>query len=412
MNSMAQVANDEDWRSAVRAYRKNPNSWDRRILGARPGHDGCRCPAHILAEVGFPLVIAFQPKEMVANGRATGSRRTSPANQGAWHERSLSAASLRTLKFPPVNYIVPGYIAEGLTILAGRPKLGKSWLVLDLCLAVAGGRETLGDVRPIQGDALYLALEDNPRRLQRRVDKLLGAFAETWPSRLIFSTDWRRMNEGGIDDLHQWCDNVQKPRLIVIDTLAKVRPATTGKSGPTYDDDYRSIGELHRLANDRGIAIVLIHHVRKMDAEDPIDTVSGTLGLTGAADTVLVLDRRSDTGMTLYGRGRDIEEIETAIEFDRHTCRWTIRGQASDIRRSDERGKITNALDEAGEPLSPSDVALITGMPNPNVRQLLFKMAKAGEVEKAGRGKYVASNGTGVKADNIDNNITEGEYAT
>jgi hypothetical protein len=133
--------------------------------------------------------------------------------------------------------------------------------------------------------------------------------------------------------------------------------------------------------------------------------------LTGAADTVLVLDRRSGTGMTLYGRGRDIEEIETAIEFDRHTCRWTIRGEASDIRRSDERGKIINALDEAEEPLSPSDVAVITGMPNLNVRQLLFKMAKAGEVEKAGRGKYIATNGTRVEADNIDNNITEDDYA-
>jgi RecA-family ATPase len=282
--------------------------------------------------------------------------------------------------------------------------------VLDLCLAVAGGRETLGDVRPSQGDAIYLALEDNRRRLQRRVDKLLGAFAETWPSRLTLSTDWRRMNEGGIDDLRDWCDSVQEPRLIVIDTLAKVRPTIIGKGGPTYDDDYRSIGDLHRLAKDRGIAIVLIHHVRKMDAEDPIDTVSGTLGLTGAADTVLVLDRRSDTGMTLYGRGRDIEEIETAIEFGRQTCRWTVRGEASDIRRSDERGRIIKALDDADEPLSPSEVALVTGMSKLNVRQLLFKMTKAGEVEKAGRGKYSLPSGTGGKADNIDNNITEGKF--
>jgi hypothetical protein len=149
------------------------------------------------------------------------------------------------------------------------------------------------------------------------------------------------------------------------------------------------LAELQRLANDRGIGIVVVHHVRKMDADDPLDTVSGTMGLTAAADTVLVLDRRSDTGMTLYGRGRDVEEIEVAICFDKQTCRWSVRGQATDIRRSDERGAILGALEEAGEPMSPSDISLAAGMPNRNVRQLLLKMVKSGEVEKAQRGQYV-----------------------
>jgi hypothetical protein len=406
MSLLVEHVSDEDWRHAVRRFFHDPSGWNHEILGAHPGHAGCRCPANILTEEGYPLVLATSAKEnRTPKARTLNSH---PNYRVAWHERSLSAAALRKLKFPPINYVVPGYVPEGLTILAGRPKLGKSWLMLDLALAVAGGRETLGAVRPVQGDVLYLALEDNQRRLQRRVDKLLGAFAQEWPSRLTFATEWRRMNEGGIDDLREWIDHALESCFIVIDTLAKVRPIATGKGGQTYDEDYRAIGELQRLANERRIAIVLIHHVRKMDAEDPIDTVSGTLGLTAAADTVLMLDRRSDTGMTLYGRGRDIEEIETAIEFDRHSCRWTIRGEAAEIRRSDQRKKIIFALDESGEPLSPTDITDATGMPNRNVRQLLLKMVKSGEVEKLKPGKYGLPDTTSGKGGNIDNKVTGG----
>jgi AAA domain/IclR helix-turn-helix domain len=309
-------------------------------------------------------------------------------NKATWRDNIFAADALQKRTFRPAKFIVPAYIPEGLTILAGRPKLGKSWLTLDIAVAVAAGRLTLGKIEPSIGDVLLLALEDNDRRLQRRMDKLLGMFRD-WPARLTFATTWRRLKEGGVDDIAEWCDSVSDPRLVVIDTFAKVRPRPTSRNGPTYDDDYRSLAELQRLANDRGIGIVVIHHVRKMDADDPLDTVSGTMGLTAAADTILVLDRRSDTGMTLYGRGRDIEEIEVAIAFEKETCRWSIRGRATDVRRSDERGRILGALEEAGEPMSPADISLVTGMPKTNVRQLLLKMVRGGEVEKSGRGQYV-----------------------
>lgn len=146
--------------------------------------------------------------------------------------------------------------------------------------------------------------------------------------------------------------------------------------------------EPHRATGQKGVAIVLVHHVRKMDADDPLDTVSGTTGLTGAADTVLVLNRTSQ-GVTLVGRGRDIEEIDVAVSFSRETCRWTAQGPAAEVRRSGERRAILDALQEASEPMAPADIAAATGMPSGNVCYLLFQMMKAGEVEKAGRGRYV-----------------------
>src|SRR6266849_4615420 len=141
----------------------------------------------------------------------------------------VTANELRSKTFAPVKYVVPGIIPEGVTLLVAKPKEGKSWLALDLCIACTTDRFTLGTLKPTQGDVLYLALEDSERRLQRRMDKLLPAFGGAWPKRLSFATEWKRMNDGGLAALEAWCNSVADPVLIVIDTLAKVRPPQKGK---------------------------------------------------------------------------------------------------------------------------------------------------------------------------------------
>jgi RecA-family ATPase len=231
---------------------------------------------------------------------------------------------------------------------------------------------------------LYCALEDNQRRLQRRIDKILSPVSETWPERLTLTTSWRRLDQGGVDDIREWIESTAAPRLVVLDTLAGVRPIKT-KNG--YTEDYEALTEVHRLANERDIALAVLHHTRKMDAEDPLDTVSGTLGLAGCADTVLVLNRTSK-GTTLYVRGRDITEAEHAITFNKHNCRWTILGDAAEIHRSDERSKIIDVLKDADEPLSPQQIADRAEMVRNNVDRLLYKMGRDGEVEKLKRGLY------------------------
>ena len=300
----------------------------------------------------------------------------------------FSAAELRRREFDPIRYVVPGYIAEGCTLLAGRPKLGKSWLVLEAGLAVARGGDCLGGIACEQGDVLYLALEDNARRLQRRMDKVLGAFTEDWPAAFEFATEWPRANEGGIDAIREWIMSKENPRLVVVDVLAMFKPVRGDKES-LYEADYLSIKGLQALAGEFGVAIVIVHHTRKSGSEsDPFEKVSGTLGLSGAADSVVILDRDGN-GATLYGRGRDIEEIESAVVFDKVACRWLVQGDASEVRRTDERGSILAALDEAEEPLSPGEISDATRMSNQNVRQLLVSMVKAGEVIKAGRGRYL-----------------------
>jgi hypothetical protein len=311
-----------------------------------------------------------------------------PVNNRAAAAVSIrTAAALRTKVFEPIKYIVPGYIAEGCTILAGRPKLGKSWLMLSVGLAVSRAGKCLGDTKCDEGDVLYLALEDNERRLQSRITKLIG-FANEWPARFYYATEWPRANAGGLEQIRKWIESVEKPRLIVVDVLAMFRPPRDPKLSP-YECDYAAVQQLQRIASDTGVAIVIVHHLRKSVGEvDPFEKVSGTLGLSGAADTVLVLDRDAN-GATLYGRGRDIDEIETAVEFNKETYTWRVLGAAAEVRRTNERAQILSVLIDADEPISPRDIAAETGMPRNNVDQLLFKMAKEGEVLKSGRGHYL-----------------------
>ena len=301
-----------------------------------------------------------------------------------WRDHVYTAAQLQRKTFPPISYCVPDLIPDGLTIIAGKPKIGKSWMALEICIAVAAARFCLGERKPVQGDVLYAAMEDNPRRMQRWITKLLSTFNDQWPELLTLANSWLRLDKGGVEDIRQWIMQANNPRLVVLDTLASVKPIRTREG---YTEDYESIAALHRLASEKAVSIILLHHTRKMEAEDPIDTISGTLGLPGCVDTALVV-ARSSKGATLYVRGRDIEEAEHAIIFDKHSCRWTILGNASDVQRSQERGRILEILDESPKALTPQDIVKRTGMQSNNVWQLLHKMALDGQVAKAARGRY------------------------
>jgi len=308
----------------------------------------------------------------------------------------FTADELWDMEFPAVSWIVPDYITPGLTLLVGAPKLGKSWLALDICRAVAEGGFVLGDRHCQQGAVLYAALEDNPRRLKDRLHKVCGrkpgkAFS-VW-------TEMPVLDDGGLERLRDWITAADAPRLIVIDVLNRVR-SPQGKGEAPYQYDYRVVTPLKNLADEFEIAIVVVHHTRKAEASDALEAVSGTNGLTGAADTTIVLLRDGE-GVKLTGRGRDIAEFETALVFQKDNCRWRVLGDAAEVRRSDERKGILDALRDADEPMSSGEIADVSGQSNGNVRRLLGKMVRAGEVIKAGRGRYLCS---GANPGNSGNN--------
>jgi AAA domain len=321
---------------------------------------------------------------------------TSANNQPSksWRDDLITAAELQTKQFKPVRIVLPRLIPEGVTILAGKPKVGKSWLALDVCLAVADeNRFVLGNMRPVHGDVLYLALEDNQRRLKWRTDKIVQS--GKWPERLEMHTEWRRLDQGGLEDAEAWLKSKERPRLLWIDTLPKIRPLAA-RNEQAYAADYRAIEGIQKLCGQYGIAAVLNCHLRKAVSEDdPFDDVSGTLGLTGAADTIIVMKRHS--GMVkIFVRGRDIEEAELAAQFNRETCRWRLVGEADDVFRSQERTAILAALKDAGHDKDGNpnamSVAQIMAATERTSRHgldaLLYKMRKDGEIAVVGRGLY------------------------
>jgi hypothetical protein len=295
----------------------------------------------------------------------------------------LTAADLEHMQFAELAYVIPGYLAEGATLLAGKPKLGKSWLVLDWCISVAIGGYAMGSVRCQQGDVLYAALEDNHRRLQRRLQQVIPA-GDGWPKRLTLRTAMLRVDNGLIEEIRAWARSANLPRLVVIDTLAKVRPPSKRNDNP-YEADYRAVAPLLSLAAELQIAIVIVHHTRKADADDPLDMVSGTTGLTGGVDAVMVLTRDGQ-GTILAGRGRDLDDFESAVKLDT-SGRWSLLGDADSVRRSKERNQILEAVRDLGQ-AGPKEIAEAARLSEASVKHLVLRMAAAGELEKQARGQY------------------------
>jgi hypothetical protein len=310
-------------------------------------------------------------------------------------KNALSATELMAIEFPKPRWIVPGIVPEGTTILAGKPKMGKSWLALGTSVAVAAGGVALGTQRVDRGAVLYLALEDNPRRLQSRLKKLLPG--GTAPEGLELATAWPRLGDGGLDALEAWLNAHPDARLVVIDTLAKFRAGQSGKN--LYKEDYEAVEPLVELAARHNVAVLIVHHLRKLGADDPLDQVSGSMGLTGGADGALVLNReRGRADAYLYVTGRDIEEEkELALSWDSTKATWKIAGDAEEYRNSRERQEVEECLRTLGKPAGPKEVSEALGKPYNNVKQLMWKMGSDGDLRSVGGGKYVPV------TDNLDN---------
>jgi hypothetical protein len=177
---------------------------------------------------------------------------------------SYTAADLMTMEFPEPRWAVPGIISEGVNLLAGPPKVGKSWLSLGLGLSVALGSKAMDAVPVEGGPVLHLALEDTPRRLQSRIGKVLAG--RPAPAGLTLATACPPIPQGGDEAIGAWLDANRDARMVIIDVFAKMR----GMSSPgmsAYDADYQAVGRVKRIADNYGVAIVLVHHVRKAGSD-------------------------------------------------------------------------------------------------------------------------------------------------
>jgi RecA-family ATPase len=227
----------------------------------------------------------------------------------------VSLQEIMGMEFGPIKWAIEGYVPEGFSVLAGRQKLGKTWLALDMSIAIATGGSALGKIPCEFGNVLYLDLENGHRRIKRRIE-IIFQNEQSRPdlSHIEIVTESPPLDKGMILELEDWRRSVTDPRFVVIDVLQRVKPVGN-KARNAYENDYAIYQELQSWATDTGIAVLGLHHTRKGGAEDPLEALSGSNGLSACADTTLVLDR-DQNGMTLYVRGRDVEEKETALRHD------------------------------------------------------------------------------------------------
>lgn len=238
----------------------------------------------------------------------------------------VSGQALMELTLPPQDYVIRGLLPMGIGILGGASKIGKSWLMLDLCTRVAKG-EPLWDMETRQGTTLYLCLEDTLRRLQNRLD----CVTESVPPNAYFATVSGTLADDLEAQILRFIREHPDTVLIVIDTFQMIR-GNTGE--PSYGGDYEEIQKLKRIADSQRVAILLVHHLRKQDDPDPFNKLSGTTGITGAVDTVFVLDRsrRREDGATLFCTGRDIEYRELELRFSKEKFVWELMSDSAKDR--------------------------------------------------------------------------------
>lgn len=306
------------------------DKWDRRQSGSTYGAITIENAIRDCRDVYTPGETAQAP---------TGSRNPQPVSDlpsgtgnAAPALSVISARDLQNKHLPPVDWVVKGMLPVGFNLLASPPKYGKSWWVLDLGLSVAIGLPFMGR-QTVQGRCLYLALEDSENRLKERMNKLLAS--EDAPEGFDFATQSADLDHGLLEQLEGYVKQFPDVRLIIIDTLQKVRGEAKRTEG-AYQTDYREAGRLKAFADQHKLCILCVHHLRKMaDDGDPFNRISGTNGLMGAADTAIVMTRknRNDTNTTLSITGRDVEPSDEVIVFDKETCKWELIGSVDRLQQ-------------------------------------------------------------------------------
>lgn len=305
--------------------------------------------------------------------------------------RTISATDLMSRDFRPIQWAIDQLIPPGLSVLAAPPKKGKSWLILQAALAVASGDLFL-TMPTRKGPVLYCGLEDSPPRLQARMGLLLGE--RRAPSDLSLSTVLPQLDRGGLDWLVDWI-TVHHPRMVILDTWSKIKPRAE-KGLNAYEADYAAIGPLKALADRTETAIVLVHHLKKhagRDGTEDVESLSGSMGLPGAADSLLFLKRdQGDDAATLSRQGRDLSvDADIALAWTSPGWRTSTAAEALEAKIDalglNERA-IVDCLQREQNPCSPIMIAGLIGRKSDSVRSEIRRLRQKGLLKKDREGYY------------------------
>ena len=241
---------------------------------------------------------------------------------------SKSCEEIMTTVYKPIEFVVDGLLAQGLYILAGAPKVGKSWLALEMCLSIAKGEKVLG-LKTSQGTALYLCLEDSFQRIQNRLYELTDEPVENLHFVILSDT----IGKGLEEQIEQFKSEHSDLKVVFIDTLQMIRSETDSN----YGSNYKELSILKSLADKLEVAIVVVHHTRKCSDSDPFNMISGSTGISGCVDGSLVLieNKRGSRNAKLFCVGHDIENAEISLHFDSDLKKWIVTDEPTAPKSKD-----------------------------------------------------------------------------
>jgi hypothetical protein len=255
-------------------------------------------------------------------------------------ENSLDMETILKTEFPPIQFTVRPVMPEGLGLVAGRPKAMKSWTMLDLAYCVQNNLNWMNH-EVVQGDVLYLALEDNPRRMKDRITKLGHSKCKKHPT---IVTESPYLNYGLEESIRAWTKQVFHPRLVIVDTLAKVKNQWN-RSDTAYDKDNKLLRDVQHLAGELSITIIFVSHLGKAQQDYSWDKIQGSTGMQGMTDFMWMLDRGDQgTSASLKGRGRDMEDFEYALTWNEKTWKYDCEGKLYEIQMQENRREIIEAM--------------------------------------------------------------------
>lgn len=302
-------------------------------------------------------------------------------------DASIRASDLMKMKLREIRWIIDEILPAGLTILAAKPKSGKSFLALDLAISVSIGEDFLGKYPTNKTNTLYISNEDSKKRMKDRIDKMMRAkyIADVESlSNFRIDTKFPKLDGKGLLQLKRLIKK-ENIGLVIVDTFMKAVVYPLSSSSTQYQKDNEMTSKLQSFAMDNNIALLMVHHTRKDEPQSLTDAILGTSGIAGSADTLMRINKSNKIAQ-LEVEGKDVEPATIRIEFDKFI--WTYKESIIDLGLTPEREEIRQLLLVANKPLKTVEIAKQLNKKKSTVSSLLTKMLKSEIIENPDFGYY------------------------
>jgi len=293
-------------------------------------------------------------------------------------DQAITAQELLARRMQIHDYLINNLIPYGLSIMAGRPKQGKSICATQMAICVAQGRKFLGQFPVKKYKVLFISKEESPELTAERLKRICPNFSQF--ENIIYTFQWLSPAEGGIEYLDFYLEKSPDIKLVIVDTLSAFINGNHN-AGRGYFNEYEDARKIHKVAKERGVALILLHHTVKQSSGN-LNDLYGSSGYSGTADNILLLNSDKVRGIGKLQLTSRYGDAEYALKFNKEKGCWEYLGEFEEVDLSQERQDILEVLVDACGPVQVKQIAKELGKNIPATSNLLIKLHKQGLVWK------------------------------